>query len=77
VRDKFLYIVILILIAIGAFEGGYILGYHDRDEIKAGLQKLNGWVLDHGGRIQALETMERRDKKVRSSESGVRSGETK
>ena len=61
-RDKFLYIVILILVAITFFEGGYILGYLKRDEIKEKLQQVNEWVIDHGGRIVALETMERKEK---------------
>jgi len=61
-RDKFLYIMILVLIAIAFFEGGYILGYLERDEIKAKLTQVNEWVIDHGGRIVALETMERKEK---------------
>ena len=61
-RDKFLYIVILVLVAIASLEGGYILGYLERDEIKTKLQQVNEWVIDHGGRIVALETMDRREK---------------
>ena len=61
-RDKVLYIAILILVAIAFFEGGYILGYLERDEIKAKLQQVNEWVIDHGGRIVALETLDRREK---------------
>jgi hypothetical protein len=59
-RDKFLYIVILILVAITFFEGGYILGYLKRDEIKEKLQQVNEWVIDHGGRIVALETVQKK-----------------
>jgi hypothetical protein len=59
-RDKFLYIMILVLIAIAFFEGGYILGYLKRDEIKTKLQQVNEWVIDHGGRIVALETIQKK-----------------
>ena len=65
-RDKLLYIMILVLIATAFFEGGYILGYLERDEIKAKLQQVNEWVIDHGGRIVALENLER--KKVDSKQ---------
>ena len=61
-RDKFLYILILVLVAIASLEGGYILGYLERDEIKTQLHQVNEWVIDHGGRIVALETMDRREK---------------
>lgn len=61
-RDKFLYIAILVLVAIAALQGGYILGHNDTDRTKAEIQKLNGWVMDHGGRIEALETMDRRQR---------------
>ncbi len=61
-RERLLYIGILILVAIAAFEGGYVLGHHDRDDTKAQIQKLNGWIIDHGGRIEALETVDRRQK---------------
>jgi hypothetical protein len=61
-RDKFLYIMILILIAITFFEGGFILGHLKTDGLKEKLQQVNEWVIDHGGRIVALETMDRREK---------------
>lgn len=66
VRDKLLYIMILILVAMAAFQGGYILGHHRNDELKATVQKLKEWVIDHGGRIAALENLGR--KKVGSKE---------
>lgn len=54
-RDRILYLVILVLVAVAAFQGGYILGHHKVDETKAEIKKLNGWVIDHGGRIAAIE----------------------
>ena len=59
-RDKFLYIAILILVAIAFFEGGFIVGHLKIDGLKAKLTQVNEWVIDHGGRIVALETMDRR-----------------
>ncbi len=61
-RDKFLYIVVVILIAIGAFEGGFIVGHLKTDGLKEKLQQVNEWVIDHGGRIVALETIDRKEK---------------
>jgi hypothetical protein len=61
-RDKFLYIMILILIAIAFFEGGFIVGHLKTDGLKEKLAQVNEWVIDHGGRIVALETMERKEK---------------
>lgn len=62
IRQTVFWFAICILIAIAAFEGGYIMGYFDRDELKTQIRKLNSWVLDHGGRIESLETVDRRDK---------------
>ena len=56
-RDKFLYIIILVLIAIAFFEGGFIVGHLKTDGLKEKLQQVNEWVIDHGGRIVALETI--------------------
>lgn len=61
-RDKFLYIAILILVAIAFFEGGFIVGHLKTDGLKEKLQQVNEWVIDHGGRIVALETLDRRQK---------------
>jgi hypothetical protein len=61
-RDKFLYIMILVLIAIAFFEGGFIVGHLKTDGLKEKLQQVNAWVIDHGGRIVALETLDRRQK---------------
>lgn len=62
IRETIFWVAICILIAIAAFEGGYIAGYLERDRIKTEIRKLNAWVLDHGGRIESLETMDRRDR---------------
>lgn len=62
IHETIFWAAICILIAIGAFEGGYILGHHGKDRIKDEIRKLNSWVLDHGGRIESLETMDRRDR---------------
>ena len=53
---------VLILVAIAFFEGGFILGHLKTDGLKEKLQQVNEWVIDHGGRIEALETMERKQK---------------
>ena len=65
-RDKLLYIMILVLIAIAFFEGGFIVGHLKTDGLKEKLQQVNEWVIDHGGRIVALENLER--KKVGSKQ---------
>jgi hypothetical protein len=62
VRDKFLYIMILILVAIAFFEGGYILRNRQIDRTEAEVQKLNRWVLDHGGRLESIEIIDRKEK---------------
>jgi hypothetical protein len=59
-RDKFLYIMILVLIAIAFFEGGFIVGHLKTDGLKEKLQQVNAWVIDHGGRIVALETVQKK-----------------
>jgi hypothetical protein len=60
-RDKILYIAILILVAIAFFEGGFIVGHLKTDGLKTKLAQVNEWVIDHGGRIVALETIQRRN----------------
>ena len=65
-RDKLLYIMILVLIATAFFEGGFIVGHLKTDGLKEKLQQVNEWVIDHGGRIVALENLER--KKVGSKQ---------
>ena len=59
-RDKILYIAILILVAIAFFEGGFIVGHLKTDGLKEKLQQVNEWVIDHGGRIVALETVQKK-----------------
>jgi hypothetical protein len=62
IREMIFWVVVCILVGIAAFEGGYIVGHRDGDRIKSEIRKLNSWILDHGGRIESLETMDRRDK---------------
>jgi hypothetical protein len=61
-RETIFWFIVCILVAIAALEGGYILGHRNADRTGAEIRKLNSWVLDHGGRIESLETMDRKDK---------------
>ncbi len=60
IRQTIFWILFCILLVIASFEAGYLMKTFERDETKTEIQKLNGWVLDHGGRIEAIETTNRR-----------------
>jgi len=62
VRETIFWLIVCALIAIASLEGGYILRSRQIDWTEGEVQKLNSWVIDHGGRIEELEITDRRDK---------------
>ncbi len=62
VRQTIFWVLFCIVLVIASFEAGYLTKTFERDETKAEIRKLNSWVMDHGGRIEAIETTNRREK---------------
>jgi hypothetical protein len=56
VRQAIFWILFCLVLIIASFEAGYLIKTFEKDETRAEIRKLNGWVLDHGGRIESLET---------------------
>ena len=55
VREAFFWITFCLLLAIAAFEAGYIVRDFEKDETQKRVQKLETKFTDHDGRIVVLE----------------------
>ncbi len=62
VRQTIFWIFFCIVLMIASFEAGYLVKTFEKDQMTVEIKKLNSWVMDHGGRIEAIETTNRREK---------------
>jgi hypothetical protein len=62
IRQTIFWVFFCILLVIVSFEAGYLVKSFEKDNTREEVRKLNSWVVDHGGRIEALETIDGREK---------------